>query len=100
MTRIATIPVQVDLDYRVLAEHICDVMAERQLFMAGKAPDTLLDANQVRALLGRAPGRPISYATLRKHVAQGHLTPQPGDDRRVLYFRRDEVERMILQAKK
>lgn len=97
MSRIATIPLAIDIDYRVLAEHICDVLEERNLSVTGRPPNTVIDAYQARILLGRAPGRPLSYPSLRKLIQQGHLTTVPGEDRRMMYFMRADVERLMVK---
>lgn len=93
-----TVPLQLDLDYPHLAALIVDELAARRLVIASPEPDTVIEAEEVRGLLGRGPGRPMSYPTLHKLVSAGKLHAIDGPDRRRLYFSRAEVE--FLLAKK
>lgn len=94
--RDATISLSLDIDHDLLSRLIVEQMKAQNLVVVGPPPNILLEAQQVLVLLGRAPGRPMSYPTLQKMVAQGMLTPVPGEDKRKLYFQRAEVERLII----
>jgi len=94
--RESTISLTVDIDHHLLSQLIVEQMKAQNLVVVGPPPNILLEAQQVLALLGRGPGRPMSYHTLQKMVAQGMLTPVPGEDKRKLYFQRAEVERLII----
>lgn len=85
----------VDINHRLLAEHLIDVLAERGLVIAPPTPDSLIESDQVRRLLGRAPGRPLSYPSLKGLIEKGELHPAAGPDGRKLYFSRKEVENLL-----
>lgn len=84
----------IDVNHRLLAEQIVEVMAERGFAVLAPVPDTLLDADQVRALLGKN-GRMLSYPTLKKMEQAGRLTPLPGDDGRRVYFSKNQVDKLL-----
>ena len=90
-----TIPVTVHIDHALLARLIVEEQKNQGLVIVGPAPDTVMEASEVMAALGRGPGRPMSYPTLQKRIVEGHLHPIPGDDRRRLYFQRSEVEALL-----
>lgn len=87
-------PLTVEINYRLLAEHLVRVMFDQGLLIPAPVPDVIIDADHVRALLGKR-GRMLSYATLKKMIDNKRLTPLPGEDGRRIYFSQKQVNQLL-----